>query len=275
MKTKTLLIWSTILLIFFAFFATYFNTKKSENKEGIEKFAPNTSVEENFNISRKTGEEFNLQMLDSLLKIDGEIMMLTIGTNGCDMCDILQQDDYYRMLNVGKLFIYMEDHPKNKLLAQILHPRAVPATYVIDKEYNLKGSIMGLANFQALLDSILHLKEEVFYIKPGDFEGVSNNSVPAMLSYSLKSLLAYWNHDTKSMKHNAQQSLKRGSYFFNNYLLYIAHKEENSIDSMRFYKKSALKYSTHGANPYLYEDLIVELRGEAAAKELDVQIGHD
>lgn len=82
-----------------------------------------------------------------------------------------------------------------------------------------------------------------------------------MLTYSFQALLNYWKEDYVGMKTKARTSLDKGSYFFNNYLMYLYYKNENKRDSVLWYKKRALRQSGQ-VNSFIYCDLIEKLKQE-------------
>lgn len=196
-----------------------------------------------------------LHKIDSLAEIDNDNILLIITAKGCDICDIIFDTEYYKNLPFGKTSIDIMTESNHRLLAQALYTKGFPTGYLINSKFEIIGITEGTVFFEKQLDSILLDRKNIF-----DFsiKGVDSDSIPSMLSYSLKSLKNYWEGDIASMKNYAIESREKGSYFFNNYLLYLAYKDENKRDSMSYYKHEALKHS-HNINAYMYDDLIVEL----------------
>lgn len=91
---------------------------------------------------------------------------------------------------------------------------------------------------------------------------MEKDSILEMLSYSLKAFQAIKTRDVPQAKVNAFHSLQKGPYFFNNYLLYLAYTIEDKPDSAHIYKTKALRIGSHGNNPYIYDNLIINMEND-------------
>jgi hypothetical protein len=198
-----------------------------------------------------------LDSVDSLFTIE-KTALLTIGRSDCDVCDYLIGSDYYKALMFGKKYFDILASDENKLLSQALYTYSFPSVYVINSEYEILGVVCGAKNFGKVVDAVCQNNEKI-YDEYFNIKNIDKNLLPKMIAYSLRSLRNYVDGDIEQMKKNAEASLSKGSYFFNNYLLYLAYKKEKNTDSMRKYKKNALKHAD-GINAYIYDNLIEELK---------------
>lgn len=198
---------------------------------------------------------FTANTVDSLLGEHESLLMLTIGYGECGMCDILLGSDMYLNTPFVKYHIDVTKNDNNKLLSQALYITGFPTTVVMDRELDLRGIISGMAKWREQMDSICHLNHPMYGIS---VENIPQDSLPEMLSFSLKALFSYWKHDMDKTEYYAQSSLAKGSYFFNNYLLYRVAIEKENFRKANEYRQSALRHSKH-VNAVLYENLIQEL----------------
>lgn len=196
---------------------------------------------------------FSKPTLDSLLGYHNYVI-LTIGSTECDMCKILKPRLIADSLHTSHYSIEVEKHKDNQLIAQALRVRGFPTSYVIDQNYNVLGVIRGLAHFEERLSDIINQHDAVYVDTIPNVD--VQNTLP-MLSHAFKSLLAYHNSDKQEMYAQAHSSLSRGSYFFNNYLLYSYHSNLNNQDSAGYYRNKALTYA-QDVDVKIYESLIEE-----------------
>ena len=182
--------------------------------------------------------------------------LLTIGYGDCDLCKALIEGDYYKGLPYSKSYIDMTLSDTNRFLSQALYTKSFPTTYIIGPNLEILGNVEGTYSFNYKSEDIL------FKHKPySDIEihGVEQDSVLPMMGLSLRALASLWNNQAEEMKTYAELSLKKGSYFFNNYLLYSFYRDKNRQDSASIYRRTALRYNQH-VNVYIYENLIDSLQ---------------
>jgi hypothetical protein len=196
-------------------------------------------------------------LMDSLIKTN-KFVMITIGTAGCDLCSDINKIVIHDSSKVTKVFLNIEHHKNNLLLAQSLFNKGYPTSYIIDKNYNLIGIIDGLERFNEQLDSIIRYKQNPinFHSIDGDVE--DKNIIPT-LNFTFKASINYFENDFENLNKNVRISFKYGSFFFNNYLLYEYFTHKNNADSAKYYKYKALKYNRH-INTHIYKDLIDKLK---------------
>lgn len=201
-------------------------------------------------------ENFTLQLIDSLLMNQNNISIITLGYGDCEICDELLNKDFYKDLNEPKCYLDITKSSNNRLLSQALYAKGFPTTYVINNQYEILGAIRGVYAFRTLLDSVLYLQQSICDVS---IHNIDKDMTLAMLSDSFQALLNYWKGDFAGMKTKTLRSFEKGSYFFNNYLMYLVYKEENKTDSVVLYKERAFREGKH-VNSFIYSDLIEELK---------------
>ncbi len=256
MKKIILLVWTALLITIASILIFWKGFHKSGQEvvltEVVQKVDSLT-----YSYNSGTSSECTLKALDSLFTVSN-LVIITISSEDCHLCNTLQNDTCYQQLKEGKLYFNIKEYPNNNLLAQALHTEGFPTSYIINSNYNVVGVVEGIKDFSARMDSALNQKWDINGVS---LRGVSKEALPAMLSYSLKSLVSYWKSDMQKTKEYAKLSLNKGSYFFNNYILYLVYKEDRRKDSTRYYRNRALEHSDH-VNAYIYEDLITELKAK-------------
>ena len=200
-------------------------------------------------------ENFGLHTIDSLFTAHNSVCILTLGYDDCQICNELLNRDFYKDLNEPKCYLDVTRSSTNNLLSQALYAKGFPTTYVINDQYEILGAIRGIRDFQMLLDSILYFQQPVCDVS---IHGIDKEQTLALLTDSFQALLNYWRGNSAEMKSITLKSFEKGSYFFNNYLMYLVYKNENKTDSVLLYKNRALRESTH-VNSFIYNDLIEEL----------------
>lgn len=230
------LVWFIFLILGFVFLGTRFLSDQGQNKD----------------------ENLTTNTIDSLFTNQSYTGLITIGYGECQICDELLNREFYKDLDVPKCYLDIIKSLNNRLLGQALHAKGFPTTYVVNNDCEIMGVIEGMYNFQPFMDSILYFQRPICDVS---IRHVEKDSTLAMLSYSFQALLNYWKEDYAGMKTKAQTSLEKGSYFFNNYLMYLYYKNENKRDSVLWYKKRALKQSGQ-VNSFIYSDLIEKLKQE-------------
>lgn len=205
-----------------------------------------------------TGMEYKAKDLKGdplIIDAADELILLTIYRSDCSACDLLLEHPAFENFDAKKVNIDLLENDNNKLLSQVFWIQAFPSTYFITKDYDIIGITEGPTEFVKYADSICNSKIKFENIGMREIE---KDSVLPLLSYSLKALRYCQEENIAAAKNNALLSLRRGSYFFNNYLLYKIYQAENKTDSVNFYKRRALRHSHH-VNDYIYDDLIIEL----------------
>lgn len=190
--------------------------------------------------------------------IDSGIIVLTIYQSDCDICYTLLEDSIYTTNRIPKINLDVtENGTNNKRIAQALWNYGFPTSYFIDSNYNIIGITQGIDEFAKYTDSICN-----FNVRYHDNEivhfGIQHDSVLSLLSNSLKSLYAYSHGQMQKAKEYALLSLRSGTYFFNNYILYNIYESESQKDSAQYYKRAALKHNS-SVDQYMYHDLIDDL----------------
>jgi len=189
------------------------------------------------------------------LRYNHDYIFLSIGRKDCDICQKIITSDYYQKLPLGKVYIDILENNFNRLLSQAMYTYGFPTNYIINSELELLGFNIGAKDINSNIDSIYMFGIRKFNDSILD---IDNTHLLDMLTFSLKSLMCYWEKDIIMAEKYALESLSKGSYFFNNYMLYLISKKNNDKLSMIVYKKNAL-FHTNGVNKYIYEDLINEL----------------
>ncbi|MDY5534522.1 MAG: hypothetical protein SPF83_12785 [Butyricimonas virosa] len=197
----------------------------------------------------------NVALLDSLVKTDADFIMLTIGHRDCKVCQKLKFSKKMAKIRLVQEYFDITSHTNNKLLGQALSVKGCPSTYVFDKNLQIRGVVSGMINRETRLRSACESSNVVFDLS---VEEVDKSKLSGMLSNTFRSLLNYWEGDIEEAKTYALNSLSYGSYFFNNYLLFLIYKMENDNEKMLFYREQALQY-TSSTNKIIYEDLIRQL----------------
>ena len=191
-------------------------------------------------------------VIDSLSK-EREYYALVITKAGCSSCDILYNNINWEQYDLSYYFINIDYHLNNRLIAQSLRNISFPTTYIINKNHDILGIISAIPDFEQRLNDILSNKI-VPRVSALEEHGVKNAFDMIQLSY--KGVWALLDNNMSAVYDNSHFSLKRGSYFFNNYLLYEYHTAKHSLDSAQFYKKTALFNIYDFADIALYNDII-------------------
>lgn len=144
-----------------------------------------------------------------------------------------------------------------KLFGQALWNTNFPTVYAITRNYDILGIMQG-NQFYEQADSILHFNKKFENIHMEEYYNIEKDSILPLLSFSLKATRCYVLKDFQRAKVFARQSIEKGSFFFNNYLLYKIYLQENNLDSARHYKEILLNQNCD-VNHYVYPDLIEEL----------------
>ena len=245
MRKRIFVIWSILLIIGFTIWSiAYFRTNSKEKNDGI------FFLTEAFNYSSAT------TLLRDLQNSCTDTCLLTIGYGDCDLCKTLIESDYYKGLPYSKSYIDMTLSDTNRLLSQALYTKSFPTTYIIGPNFEILGNVEGTYSFKYKSEDILFKHQPYSDI---EIHGVKQDSVLPMMSFSLRALASLWNNQMEEMKTYAELSLKKGSYFFNNYLLYSFYRDKNRQDSASIYRRTALRYNQH-VNVYIYENLIDSLQ---------------
>jgi len=200
----------------------------------------------------------NLQNDISVVEIDTSLVLLTIKMQDCDACNLFFDLPYFKNYNLKKINIDIMENYNNRILSQALWTKAFPTTYFINSEYEILGITEGPIEFESHADSICNFNTGFENI---EMDNIKKDSVLFVLSHSLKALRNYSDNNMLDAKKNVLLSISKGSYFFNNYLLYRIYEIENQKDSMAYYKRNALKHSHH-VNHYIYDTLIEELNDQ-------------
>lgn len=180
------------------------------------------------------------------LKSPGKSVLLTITSEGCDVCKLIHHHPLLEQLPLIPCIIEREFCPNNMLVSQVLPAYGFPSSFLFDEHQNIIGYFRGIVEVEENIQTVLLKKDDL----PADSL--------QMLTNAFKSFLAYLNHDLQGMHHYAQKSLDYQSYFFNNYLQYVYHRDMLHADSAEIYKTRALQ-SLEGADIFVYETLVREM----------------
>mgnify|MGYP005951012051 FL=1 len=197
----------------------------------------------------------NVTLMDSLINTDADVILLTIGHSECNACQKLRFNRKIGKVRVAQEYFDITSDINNKLLGQVLSTKGFPSTYVFNKDLQLQGIVTGMIHRETRLLTVCESPNSVFDLSIAD---INKSDLPGVLAYAFKALLSYWDGDIDTTEANALKSLTNGSYFFNNYLLFLVYKGKNDYEKMLFYKKQALQY-TSSTDKIIYEDLLRQL----------------
>ena len=199
-------------------------------------------------IGKQKSNVFDKSHLDTLLS-NNDYVLLTLGAKGCSMCDIILADKSLWNYPIPHYYIDKDHHNNNLLVVQALRNSGFPTSYVIDKDFNIVGSIVGMKDIIKRLDDIVHSKT------PRQDTGME------MFNHSFRALLSYVDGDINDAYDHARMSTGKGDYFFNNYIAYKYQNEKGAMDSVAYYKDAAIG-SLENADVFIYESLIREIDPE-------------
>lgn len=226
--------WTAFLLILLLFLIrSFFQKEIPDRSNQKQNNAPTIFTQEIFN----------------KLKSPGKHILLTLTSEGCDACDLIRHHPSLEQLPINACFIEREFCHNNMFVSQVLPAYGFPYSFVFDENQNIIGYFRGAAEVEENIQSILLKKDEIL------------TDTLQMLTNSFKSFLAYLDHDLQGMYFYAQESMNHLSYFFNNYLLYVYHRNMQQTDSAELYKTKALQ-SLQGGDIFVYETLVRELAPE-------------
>ena len=182
--------------------------------------------------------------------------VLIVGYSGCTPCELIQDKiNLPSNLHIHAFYFDFVKSDKHKLIVQALRTSSFPTIYFIEGNCEIKSITKGLANYeQRLTSSLLSPGREMNEV----FDGVAEDKVLGMLSASLKAVLALMDKNYEEVGKYAHESVNYGTYFFNNWLLYIYYMHEHKIELANQYKNQALRY-IDGINSQVYADLIENL----------------
>lgn len=188
---------------------------------------------------------------------DSSLVLLTLVYEGCNPCEQLLSSSVYQNCKLEKKIMNIQQDFKSRFIGQALWNTNFPTVYFITRNYDIKAITLG-NQFYAQVDSILHFNKQFEATYMERHHKIDKDSILPLLSCSLKAVHFYMKQDYKQAKQSILQSLTKGSYFFNNYLLYKIYNIEQQTDSANLYKIEALKH-THEMNQFIYANLIQEL----------------
>ena len=235
MRKTLYFFWSLFLLIFFILIGIRFYNSYKE----IDGINCNT-----------------VQLMDSLSKNTTDIILLTIVHEGCSTCESLLNRNDYKQLHFRKFYINKFADKDSKLITQALFTKGFPTTYILGPNLEILGNIEGLRYFSHKMEDCLRNEKRISDIK---IPNIKEDSVLQLKTLSFKALSHFLLNDIEQVKQYALQSLDRGSYFFNNYLMFECYRSENNIDSAFLYRTKALEH-IHKVDEYIYDNLIDTLK---------------
>ena len=249
MKRTILYVWTAVaglsLIVAICVYSGVFSDKLKVNKYLKEKEL----------LAKYKNNIYSADTIDSLLNRNSPVM-LVVGAIGCSTCDMILLSDVPKKLNIQRYFIEKKSHPANDLLVQALYASGAPTSFVIDRDYNIIGAFYGVNELREKLEGIIARQAPVIHTV---IPGVLERNMLQMLSCSLQSLNAWLSQDCERMYIKALESLDYGSYFFNNYLLYIYHTEFDSANHACYYKSQALHHIENVGDAIVYETSLKEL----------------
>lgn len=193
----------------------------------------------------------------SITNIDTNVVLVTFLYQGCSPCQQLLRSQAYQDCKLQKIELDIQHDSIGKLFGQALWNTNFPTVYVITKDYDILGIMQG-DQFYEQADSILYFNKQFENIHMEEYYNIQKDSILPLLSLSLKATRYYMLKDYQHAKEFARQSLEKGSFFFNNYLLYKIYQQENHHDSTQYYK-TVLLCQDSDVNHYVYPNLIQEL----------------
>ena len=181
---------------------------------------------------------------DKIVKEGDRLLVVT--SEGCEVCDWVRGEEVLRRLPVTACFVEREQSPANLLVAQALATRSFPTSYLFDGEEKLLGYFKGVADFGEQLEGLME----------GTW-AVAEDTL-AMFDNAFRALRASSEYDAEGLLNHAWASVGECPYFFNHYLLYDYYRQVQVLDSAEYYKQRALD-CLHGADAFVFEDLIREM----------------
>ena len=189
--------------------------------------------------------DFSFSYFDSLVQVE-PYTLLVVTSEGCEVCDWVRGEEVLRRLPVTACFVEREQSPANLLVAQALATRSFPTSYLFDGEEKLLGYFKGVADFGEQLEGLME----------GTW-AVAEDTL-AMFDNAFRALRASSEYDAEGLLNHAWASVGECPYFFNHYLLYDYYRQVQVLDSAEYYKQRALD-CLHGADAFVFEDLIREM----------------
>ena len=245
MKKRLYIIWSCILVAGFVIWGiAYLQSNRAKQPENKVFFLP---VPNYLNA---------VDLLSDLQQISEDTVLLTIGYGDCHLCQELVESEYYGGLDYPKKYMDITLNDTNRIVGQALYAKSFPTTYIIAPNLEVLGNIEGTYSFPYKSEGILSYHHPCSDI---EIHGVGQDSVLSLMSCSLRALASLWDNRLEDMRTYALHSLEKGSYFFNNYLLYHYYRIHFQRDSAFFYRRKALRHNHH-VNTYIYENLIDSLQ---------------
>ncbi|WP_294080032.1 hypothetical protein [Proteiniphilum sp. UBA5384] len=205
----------------------------------------------------------DLGILDSIKNNTDNITLLTLIYDECDMCSLLLESEKYKNLPIEKIELDIAKNSAAKIISQALYTTGFPTSYLFNGRDQLHSILPGGKSFRTQIDSVLNDNQPIAEVK---VPTVDINSTTKMFSFSLNSIYAIKERDFAKAKENLRQSLKEGSYFFNNYMLSLIYLTEERVDSTEYFQKRASWHANHGSSPYIYENLINNLNLNAMVR---------
>lgn len=240
MKKSWMIAWTLGLVVLILFFIWRYWSKKGIHENEID--------------ARKNMVVFSQNTLDSLLA-HHDYVLLTIGFGECQMCDVFRKMKTPKRFPLGRYYIDALDDEKNMLVFQSLYFSGFPLSYVMGRDYQIIGFVKGCVDFWKRLDALLANGSDVLC---DSLPGVDKGRTLEVLSDSFRGMLHFWGNDYDKMQMFAVRSLKKGSYLFNNYLMYKYHEQTRQADSLAYYREKVLACVDSRAE-FFYESLIQEL----------------
>ena len=167
------------------------------------------------------------------------------------------ESNLYQNCKLEKKIINVQEDSISHFIGQALWNTNFPTVYFLTRDYNIQAITIG-NQFYEQVDSILCFNKQFEKTNMEHYHSINKDSILPLLSHSLKAARYYIEKDYIRAKEYILQSRAKGSYFFNNYLLYKIYQLEQKNDSAQLYKTEALTH-THKMNQFMYANLIQEL----------------
>ena len=186
--------------------------------------------------------DFSVPLFDSLAQLE-PYTLLVVTSEGCDVCDWVREEPVLATLPLTVCFLEREASPANLLVAQSLATRSFPTSYLFGGEGKLLGYFKGVAGFGEQLEGLME----------GTWAVAADTL--AMFDNAFRALRASFEYDSGKLLEYGRASIGCHPYFFNYYLLYDYYRQVQVPDSAEYYKQRALD-CLHGADAFVFEDLI-------------------
>lgn len=204
-------------------------------------------------------------------------LVIIVGRHDCQLCtwiltEIEKDKETLQWLKDQTYVCYIDmlNGKHQQSIGNSLFQIGQPATYIFNSELRLFSHLRGSpGDYTAQLRQILEtsyfshlrdysqIKSGVKESMPIHYENIQKENVKEMLENSFLANI-YLNSDPEKALRYAEQSIKHGSFFYNNYIAYQCLLSLNKPDQAEIYKEQALSFQSK-MDWILFEDTFLEL----------------